>query len=192
MFQAAGGGKCGEEECIEHEANDHGGERFLVVEKFFSPTDFHQNGAADAEWHEEMPATVERDGDEADVEQRDVGKKSERVVVAGGEQAGCEEAAEHAENGDDFCLHAHGEQEGCGGDEHHQTERGDRAKELEVVDRATGEGDGVKRDDAAGAQRLGGDGVTFAREHDAADDEADAEEKTESDADLGRDPVVLD
>ena len=103
---------------------------------------------------EELPAAVERDEDQADVEDGDVSEEAKRVVLAGREQNGREKTTEHAEDGDDEGVEAHGDKKRRGGDERHEQERRDRPEEFKVVDRSARERDGVKRDDARGAQGM--------------------------------------
>ena len=61
-----------------------------------------------------------------------------------------------------------------------------------MINRAARERDGVKDDDAGGAQRLRERGEIFARHHHAADEQAKAGKKADGHAQFGRDEVVVE
>ena len=135
---------------------------------------------------------MQRHGDESDVEQREIPEEAKGIVHAGGEQLGSEETAEDAENGDDLRLQPHRENKRRRRDQRHQQERRHRPEELEVVDRPAGECDRVERHDARADERLRRRGEAFAREEHSAHDQAGAENETDGDAQLRRNPAVVE
>ena len=107
---------------------------FFGLEKFVRPSDLHDGRAERGQGGEEKPAAVQRNNDQPGVEDGDVTEESKRIVLAGREQQRGEEAAQHAEDGDDEGVEPHGDKERGRRDEHHQQESRHRAEELEVID----------------------------------------------------------
>src|SRR5262249_541649 len=139
---------------------------------------------------EVVPALAEGDGDEAGVEDGEVGEEAGWIILAGGEEEWGEEAAEEAEDGDDLGIEADGEEKRGAGDARHEGEGGRGLREM--VKEVSGEGDGVEGDDAGGAEGLGGDGELGAGEAQAADDQAEAACGADGDAHLRGDEIVLE
>ncbi len=97
--------------------------------------------------------------DQARIQQGDVAEQAEGIVLAGGQEDGREETAQHAEDGNHHGVKANGQEEGRGGDQHHQQEGWNRSEELEVVNRPARKGHRIENDHARPAQGVCQNGI---------------------------------
>lgn len=139
-----------------------------------------------------MPALGQSNGDQSGIKQSDVGEKADRVVHPSREQHWREEAAQHAEDGDDHGVQPNGDRERRRRDQHHEEEGRQRSEERKVIHRTTGERDGVEHYDARGAECVRRDCVLPLLQQHAAHHQAEAGEEAERDPDLRRNKVVLE
>lgn len=182
----------GGEEDVEREDESNQERSASGGEELIGPRDLQEHGAGGGERDEVRPAAMEGDGEQADIEESDVGEKADGVVLSGGNDERREEAAEETEDRDDLRVKANGEEERDGGDERHQGKRGERGEEREAIDDVRRERDGVEADDAGGAENVGGDAIFFASDAQACDDERGGESEADRDADARRDEIVLE
>ena len=137
----------------------------------------HYRGAEGRERGEKEPAAAQGDQDQPGVENGDVAEEAERVVLAGGNQDGGEEAAEHPENGNDHRVETDRQHESRDRNERHQEKGWDWSEELEFVNRVAGECDRVKDNDSGRAEGLGKRRWNFARHHHAAGEDPKTNEE---------------
>ena len=198
MRAASGEPVCREIKRVEAEQHGERDEDFVTfkilfaLEKFARPADLHERRAECGERGEEMPAAVERDDNQTDVEDGDVAEEAEWIVLAGRKQNRRQEAPQHSEDGHDEGVEPRGEQECRGRDERHEQERGNRPEKIKMINRAASERDGIQHDDARGTKRLRERGEVFARHHHSAHEQSDAGEKTDGDAQFRWNEVVVE
>src|SRR5207237_4417703 len=125
------------------------------------------------------PFFAARDGQQTDIEQRDVTEQSQRMVLSGRQKNWCEKAASDSENRDHERIHSHCEEKRRCRDERHQRKRWDQSEERKVVERSACEGNGIENKNAGRTQGLRGDDVFLAVQRHATNEHRDAGKKSQ-------------
>ena len=86
---------------------------------------------------------------QADIEERDITKKTKRIIPTGREQDRRKKTAGYPENGHHDRIQSHGEQERHRCDQRHQEEGRNQSEQREMVIRPAGESNGVKNQNSS-------------------------------------------
>ena len=143
------------------------------------PRDLHERCPNSTQDRKRAPFFAPRDGQQTDIEQRDVAEQSRRIVLSGGQKDWREKAAGDSENRDHERIHSHCEEKRRCRDERHQRKRWDQSEERKVVERSAGEGNGIENENAGRTQGLRGDDVFLAFQRRATNDQRDAGKKSD-------------
>ena len=142
----------------------------------------HEHRADSAQDRKGAPFFTPSNGQQTDIEQRNVAEQSKRIVLSGGQKDRCEKAAGDSENRDHERIHSHCEEKRRCRDERHQRKRWDQSEERKVVERSAREGNGIENENAGRTQGLRGDDVFLSFQRHATNDQRDAGKKSDRNA----------
>ena len=127
----------------------------------------------------------------AGVEQSDITKEGERIVLTGGEKNRSQETARHSENGHKHGVQPNRQYKSGRRDQGHEQKSRDQSENRKMIVGATGKSDGIENQNAGGTKSLRRDRVLFPFEGESAGEKSKADHEPDGHPDFRWDEVML-